>query len=359
MQSKKFDVIHFVYALPPLKKSGIVNRIKQNIRLDTANKLADFEWPCPVPAPLSISYNIIPALNKLGKLKLYNITDTADVILGDNDIFIGHPWPDVTTKQQDSNTWKSYDPNQITNKVILKYPLDKRVFTLSPFNFDEGQVAWAFPLTEKLQTYIGICGDVWADNFDQYFGKKHFNNFLHVNMAITGKDYPYLKKAFNPKGYRRFLYIGRASDEKGLQQMIELKKRYPAFDGATIGCKIEGWVCLAEWADLNESFMREVAKSYDVILSFSTMDAQATTILEAMSWGFMIACTKETGYLHSSVFPLRLNDIDQNIDILNTIQQMDEQLLKTLQQQNLSLVKNKYNWKTFADKVSSFVLHKN
>lgn len=348
---RKFNTIHFVYALPSVNnKKKFFNRVRQKLRW-RVNILDEFNWPNPIPAPLSITYNLISALRPLGNLKVYDIADTQDIILGENDIFIGHPWPDMKTKSPTTNEWDSFDPQQITNKVILKYPMDKRVYAISPFNFDDGQMAWAFPLIEKVQTYIGICGDIWSDNFDAYPGKNHFNKFIHVNMAIDMKQYSFIKKDFNPPGLRRLLYIGRASEEKGLLQMQTLPKVYPKFNGATLGCIIEGWHCLQEWGTLDDDFMKKVADSYDILISFSKMDAQATTVLEGMSRGLIVACTKETGYMHPSIFSLSVDNVNKNMDVFNNLQQLDNDTLIKIQEQNLHLLKTKYNWGVFTNRI--------
>ena len=194
--------LHFVYSLPDLKGylRGIEYLAKQVNASLKGSYYSSLDWPRPIQAPFSISYNICKDLSKFYNLRLYNIQDTRDLNLGKNDIFLGHAWPDFKHMESGNNAWRTYDPNQITNKVILKYPNDSRVNIMGPFNHSLEQTAWMEPLYEKMSTFIGISGDYWFDNLSDYPLSSKIANFQHLNMAINQKDYPLLKSKFSEKG---------------------------------------------------------------------------------------------------------------------------------------------------------------
>lgn len=350
--------LHFVYSFPNLK--GHLHRIEylaKRVNLSLKERCyLSLNWPQPIQAPFSISYNICNSLSKFYNLRLYDIHDTRDLQLGENDIFLGHAWPDFKHLKAGNNAWTTYDPNQIVNKVILKYPNDPRVKIIGPFNHSMEQTAWLGPLFEKMSTFIGIAGDYWFENLSHYPLSSKIGNFQHLNMAIDQRDYPLLKKEFNNKGKRKFLYIGRLSKEKNLQLLEDLAKNNN-FEGGYIsdGDGLKGWKKLSDFRKLTPEYMKTIIKDYDVFVSASNFDAQATTVLEAMCWGLMILCTKESGYCHESMFLLDLENETFNNQQIYNIQERDNNEFIKYQLQNLTLIKTKYSWNRFNLKLNKIL----
>ena len=356
--------LHLVYAIPKIsKKWSLLNRI---VRKLTGNELYYYsykflDWNSPISAPYSITFNICKKLNRKFKIRLYSIFDNRNLILNNNDLFLGHPWPDFKDYQNGNNSWKSYDTNQITNKLILKYPNDKRVFIICPFNHSLEQIGWIEPLLSNISNFVALSGDIWVNTFKDFPLFEKFKNVYNINMSLDQKHYPFIKKDFNKKGERKFLYIGRLSKEKNIKLLEQLASRIENFKGGFIsdGDLIKGWHKISAFTDLNPEFMKKIALEYDVFINASDFDAQATTILEAMSWGFMILCTNQTGYIHDSIFELKLHDEIFNINIIHKIQNMDDLNLKKIQNTNLNLLKNKYSWNVFSDKLQSILKNYN
>jgi glycosyltransferase involved in cell wall biosynthesis len=352
--------LHLVYAIPKIsKKWSILNKI---VRKLTGNELYYYsykflDWNSPIYAPYSITYNICKKLNKKFNIRLYSIFDNRNLILKTNDIFLGHPWPDFKDYQNGNNSWKSYDKNQITNKLIVRYPNDKRVYIICPFNHSIEQIGWIEPLLSNIFNFVALSGDIWINTLKNFPLFEKFNNVFNINMSIDQKHYPHIKKEFNKKGERKFLYIGRLSKEKNIKLLEYLASSIENFNGGFIsdGDIIEGWHKISSFRDLKPDFMREIALEYDVFVNASDYDAQATTILEAMSWGFMILCTKETGYTHDSIFELKLNDNIFNSNMIFKIQTMDDLNFKTMQNTNFKLLKDKYSWDVFSDNLENIL----
>ncbi len=351
--------LHIVYAVPRVRKSfGLLNRVYRRVfNADLYSKYPNFlNWEKPIRAPFSITHNIVNSFKDQYTIRLYSIHDSAVIKLGENDIFIGHHWPDFTTKIKDKNSWTHFDSNQITNKIILNYPNDKRVFLLSPFNHDKDQMSWAIPLFEKTQNYIAICGDYWMNNLIKEFPVFQQCKFHQLNMALDVVQYPFLKVTFNEKRKRKYLYIGRVSEEKNTAMLELIAAKVNNFEGGYIGeGSIKGWKQIAEHASLTPEFVKNLTDEYDVFINTSTYDAQATSILEAMSWGFAIACTPQSGYQHDSIFELSTNDIVQNSKVLDQLQTADEKDLKRMQDVNRELLNSKYSWSTFQKQLINII----
>ena len=313
-------------------------------------------WGNPIQAPLSITYNIINSFKSKYNIRLYSINESEDIVLKEGDIFIGHPWPDFHSKSPQKNSWTSYDTKQITNRVVLKYPNDERVFLLSPFNQDKDQIGWAIPLFEKTKNYIAICGDIWKNNLLDEFPVFKNCKFNQLNMALDILQYPFLKNKFNRKGERKFLYIGRISEEKNTVMLEKIAAAVPGFKGGYIAeGYIKGWKQIAPHAFLTSELMKKLAEEYDFFINTSIFDAQATTILEAMSWGFCIACTPQSGYKHESVFELSTDDFEYNMSKVIQMQETNEENLTTMQNDNKKLLSSKYSWANFRQQLSKII----
>jgi len=228
-----------------------------------------------------------------------------------------------------------------------------KIILLQPYNSDEKQVGWINEFLPKCDKFIAICGDYWIDKITDSPLKKHANKITNINMAVDVKSYPKVKNNFNPKGKRKFLYIGRMGrygDEKGITLLEKLAETIPNFVGGYIcdGVGIKGWTKISSPTVLSPELMKNIAEQYDIFINMSRADAQATTILEAMSWGFPVACTRETGYSkEKEFFYLSISDMEYNKNIINKIQNLTNKQLEDISKINQILVNENYSWENF------------
>jgi glycosyltransferase involved in cell wall biosynthesis len=351
--ARKKKKLHFVYAVPYAKK---IKSLPLKTPLYRRHWQFIFKWRTPIPAPFCITYNVLNALSKNFEIFLYDVHEKLEIDLNPTDTFLGHFWPDTSTKEKGNNNWSAFDLDQITNRTILKYPFHDGVFAMSPFNHSTDQVGWAKPLFDKLNCYIPICGDHWMDNL--MHSEFHYlkGKAIHLNMGIDRRSYPQVKFSFNKKGHRKFLYIGRISKEKNIEMLERIAQQSKNFEGGYIGDGvINGWKQIAPKANLNPSFMKKLAGEYDFFINTSTYDAQATTVLEAMSWGFVVACTPETGYTENGIFRLSANDVEFNLEQVNQLNSLDENDLKNIVQQYHVLLQQKFSWDLFTNRLLSIL----
>ncbi|HEU4470472.1 MAG TPA: glycosyltransferase [Flavisolibacter sp.] len=291
-------------------------------------------------------------MEKHYEIRLYDVYENSDIVLGENDKFLGHYWPDMNTKEQGNNSWSRFDEDHVTNKVMVRYPNDPRVFGISPFNHSIEQNGWAIPLLRQLHCYIGINGDYWMESLAQSPYAFMKGRMFHLNMPIDQESYPRIKRSFGKKGARKFFYIGRVSKEKNTAMLEQIAASSPHFEGGYIGNGlIKGWKQIAAKAALTPDYMMKLSQEYDVFINTSTFDAQATTVLEAMSWGFAVACTPESGYTDAPIFQLSATDLEHNLKMIDAIQATEESELHERVRQYDHLLAEKYTWKKFADKL--------
>ncbi len=313
-------------------------------------------WPSPLHAPYSITYFALKALRKKFRTHLYHLAEKTKAELGDNDLFLGHLFTQTGNfgfkgMQADYSTvgWQTLKAYQGTGKTCIFQP-----FVYAPEIVEMDWLKEGF--LELCDAFIAICGKYWEKSW--YDSPLCANNrhFLRINMCLDTQNYPYVRKNFQTKGQRRFLYVGHTSKYKNTAQLEAIAANYPGFQGFHIGTgEIKGWIKIAEFASLTPDLLSKLAENIDVFVSTSTADAQATTILEQMAAGFMIACTPESGYEHDSIVKLHVSDTNFNCHQIDNIQKMDSAELQYYSQANRKLVETEYSWDQSMNQVVSFV----
>lgn len=337
---EKLSTIHFVYATP----YSLIDKIAMRL---VGKKLThpawdEYSWPSPIKAPLSITYHVARALAGRYRLKLYHLKERLEIEPDEGDILLGHVWT---------------DPESVVRRALDDRRFSKK-FLIGPYNHDSRQVGWMREAIEKCDAFFAICGDYWMDTFDRSPFPDLKEKVIKLNMAIETAEYPRVKKKFSKQGERSFFYIGRYGsfgDEKGVQLLESLAARIPGFRGGYI-CpdgEIKGWHRISRPRMLTPDFMERIAAGYDVFVNMSRADAQATTVLEAMSWGFPVACTRETGYTDDALFHLEMENEEQNLATFRRIQEMPCSGLEAIVETNRNKLGTKYSWDTFIERLLS------
>jgi len=340
--------IHFVYALPNLanKFQARIQKSSQKFlhRQTIHGQIGEYKWPTPLSSPFSITYNVGSFFEKKFRLCLYDLRERIKIVPGDGDILLGHVWPD-----KKSLMWEA-----------LENPRFAKRYLIGPYNNDSSQVGWMHEALKQADNFFGITGDYWIEHLATSSLNEFKEKFVHLNMAVDVTSYPTVKKNFNPPGSRRFLYIGRHGrfgDEKGIGLLEELAAKIPGFKGGYIcsGGEIKGWEKISEPTKLTFQFMQKLALDYDIFINMSRADAQATTIIEAMSWGFPVACTRESGYSKDEgLYYLSLEDMPWNIELIGKIQSMPVDDLRRIADINRAVVEEKYNWGSFLSRMEKY-----
>ncbi|MEK7133859.1 MAG: hypothetical protein AAB804_02210, partial [Patescibacteria group bacterium] len=272
------------------------------------------------------------------------------------DIFVGLPIPQsgmgMTRSEID-------DRHSVTSRTIREYPRNKN-FIIMPYSHDPLYVGWTKDLVgENARQGGGIIfvgGEIWARNWSAspYADISPLKK-IHVVMGIDPNDYPLVKKRFNPRGKRKYLYIGHTAWYKNIEELENIAASMPGFQGLHIGeGEIRGWKN-RKFTALTPAFMKTIAEEYDIFVSTSTGDPQATTILEQMCFGFVVACTPETGYDHPSLVSLDARDTKKNIGILQRLQYADESELLARALQNREIAEKEHTWQRFCTSVTDFM----
>lgn len=356
-------MIHFVYRAP--RYSSLLGKIFQKLAFTiglpkgfpvlwrNGNHLP---WRTPIRAPHSISYNLLQALKQKDQVKFYDLYEKTVCNLKSGDKFLGVPiqvfdskeWDDPAIFKATARTLTAYKNRDDIEKIIIL-----------PYNSDPKYNQSTNGIIERYgKNLIIISGKIWSDTWDQSPIKPYVKNLLRVNMSIDADQYPVVKTSFNPKGKRRYLYVGHTGFYKNTAQLEALAAAIPNFEGGHIGGgTIKGWKKISDFADMTPEFMTEIAKDYDIFLNTSSADASPTTILEQMCFGLAVACTPESSYDYDSITRLHVTDTAFNIEALNKLQQTDESELLECAKKNREYAIKFHNWHDMCAKIIDFIYH--
>lgn len=284
--------------------------------------------------PYPIGNHLYDELKKKFKVKFYRWDIAYKIKPNKNDILIGHPHPNPMT----------------VFRLSMKNEQWKKIIIMQPYTTNINQVGYLFKVLPHCHKFIAICGKYWFKKARFSYFKKWLPIMVQHDMAINSRDYPFLKKNFNKKNKRKFLYIGNDSVEKNLDYLKYLANSSNPNNFSTIGAKIVGLKNYG-YCDLKKKKSKKIISNYDFLIMTSKFDANPTVILEAISFGLIPVVTHECGFSNiKGVINLKLNNLDYNLKLINKLQTLSEKKLKLIQKNGMKIVKTS-NWKNFCKKI--------
>jgi len=337
-------MIHFVYASTPgtgtmARLRGKASRVAQALGLPLGyvtdrDNLDTSRWPAH--APLSITHHVLRALRGLDEVRFYDWKERVAVRHGPEDVLIGHPFPgDLTTA---------------FNRACLQGRFAVRV-ALTPMHYGLPQYCQAIaPALDACDHILGIMGPYWFDTWSEGPFARWAPKITHLDMAIETTHFPRVKRAFNLPGRRKFLFIGNGEPYKGAHLLSQLF--------GLVGGKHR---CVWIGADrdlpnlerrssqrLRGAVMEQLAAECDIFLTMGISDANPTTILESMAWGFPVACTPQSGYYRmSEIKELSTTDMAHNLAVLDALQSAGEDELLQQADRARSLVETRFTFERY------------
>ena len=269
-----------------------------------------------ISAPWSIGNNLYNYLIKNFDVKIYQWTSYEKANPKKGDILIGHAHPNPFTcfrRSMRSNLWQK--------KILMQ-----------PFNCDPYQVSYLYKIIQDVDIFLAITGDYWIDNIKNTIFKQWKNKIKRLDLAIDLNHYPLIKKKFNKKNNRKFIYIGNDyrfnNYAKNLEYLKKIIYDYHVKYFATIGNKkIEG-VKHYGWMDFKKKEALDVVAKYDFLITVSKFDANPVTILESMAWGLIPIVTKQCGYYRNKgIINVPLNNIGSTKKILERYNKISFKIL--------------------------------
>ena len=292
-----------------------------------------------ISTPDSIGRQLKKSLEQHYDVQTYDLDAFRIIKPGDADVLLGHWHPNPFTVFRMSAEKKGW----------------KRVLALAPFCPDPTGWHNAFgnKIIEKCDRYLAITGNAWIKRLKESPFQHWEPKIVHLDLAIDRVDFPFIKGHFNPVEKRRFLYIGHTAWCKNITFLERLAKNFHEIDFAWMGgTKSLKNINTLGIFDFSKEEAKNLVQNYEFLLTVGSADANPTTILEAMAWGFIPVCSEQSGY--EEFTPIRNISIDSMEDAVTTIkhlQSVSEVNLKKWQQENLASLDKHFNWKRFCVQV--------
>jgi glycosyltransferase involved in cell wall biosynthesis len=224
---------------------------------------------------------------------------------------------------------------------------------MTPYTHDPRQVSFCDPLVARCDLYLAITGRFWFNSIESSLFAHWRPKMIHVDLAVDRDDFPIVKDRFNPRGSRRFLYIGHDGWQKNPRYLEELANTMAgsSFSWMGVGKRIEGFKRLGA-QDFRTDVARELVASHDFMVTVGEFDANPTTILEAMAWGLIPVCTPTSGYEgYAGIVNIPLNNAREAVRVLGELQNAPSEELMKMQRVNWQALDSHFNWDRFADQV--------
>lgn len=290
----------------------------------------------PFNAPGSITKNVYGALQTRFDTRLYDLRERLLIKGGENDLLVGHPLPG-----QDRSVWNTSCLNGEFAARIGMWPLHHG---LSDIN---SSVDHLIPHMDRI---LAITGQYWFDTWDRSIFADWKPKLVHLDMAIDTQYYPRIKKRFNPRGKRKFLFIGNGQACKGTHLLSMLFERAKEQHCVWVGGEPYRFrnLDVRPGGALTPALMEPIARECDFFITLGVSDANPTTILEAMAWGFPVCCTPQSGYYNMpEVIEMSTTNMKHNLGVLDWLQDVSEEWLLEHADRARATVEQRYNWSRF------------
>ena len=289
-----------------------------------------------IRCPDAIGYNLTAFLRKRGYQVInYDWSNSSKLKPGPDDVLIGHAHPNPFTLFRRSMTAKGW------RKVIL----------MEPFNHDPEQVGFLRTVVPQCDWFVAITGKYWADTLGASVFSGWGPKFIHLDLAVDRNHFPLIKRTYAEPGKRKFLYIGNAHFYKNIPYLRKLAMAFGADRFATAGCNLEG-IHSHGYLDFSTPEAKEIIKQYDFLIMTGRMDANPTTILEAMAWGLIPVVTPQCGYYREEgIVNIPLDQSEAALGILRGMDSAENADLASMAEKNLARLDGYYSWDRFCEVV--------
>lgn len=292
-----------------------------------------------IAAPRAIGRNLAARLRQLYEVRQYDWDEVGTIRPGPGDVLIGHPHPVPWTVFRASAALSGW----------------KRVIALCPYaHGDPAFIAFLDQVLGRCDLYLCITGGYWFRTARDSRFAHWVPKMVHVDLAVDRSEFPRVKGRFNPPGRRRFVYIGSTEPPKNTAYLSQLARRMPDATFSWMGRSRRpiGGLHALGFQDFRTHAARRLVAEHDIFVTVGSSDANPTTILEAMSWGLVPACTRESGYEGmAGVVNVPLGDAEAAVSVLRRLQQAPEGELEALRAANDADLDRHFTWDRLASQV--------
>lgn len=294
-----------------------------------------------VSCPDAIGREVGRRLKTVYRVRQYDWDEARTIRPATGDVLLGHPHPAPWTVFRRSMRRRGW----------------RRIIAMSPFNHgDTAQIAFLDSVVRACDLYLAITGNYWFDTAAKSAVRHWLPKMRHLDLAVARADFPVVKHQFNPPGARRFVYIGHSGWPKNTEYLSQLALSMPDVRFSWIGRGKAGIPGVARLGimDFATRAAQEAISANDFLITLGRADANPATIVEAMAWGLIPVCTKESGYTGvPGIVNVPLDDLSGAVRLVRDLQAMPEARLFGMQRYNWERLDHHFNW----DRFTAAVIH--
>lgn len=234
-----------------------------------------------------------------------------------------------------------------------------RVVIMQPFNGDPLQVGYLTPWMRYADAFAAICGPEWEDQIDFTFFARWKPIFRRLDLGVDASAFPMRPTISAPSHDRGVLYVGNGGRAKDLPYLQQVRDLMPNTRFGWIGgdgrAKLRDFETYGE-VEMSSAVAREIAYSYDVLITLGSADANPTTVLEAQALGLAPVTTRTSGWSEGQgVIHVPRAAPDQVVATLNRVLDWPRQSYESFVLENRNRVVQLYNWDAFTETLSRVV----
>jgi len=229
-----------------------------------------------------------------------------------------------------------------------------RVVLLQPFVHDFRQVGYLRNVVPSCDRFLAICGPYWTEDLGGTPFAPWAPSITQVDLAVDTADFPRLRSHSSAPGGRRFLFVGSNDAYKNLGYLDAIAGELSEFEFSWIGSGRSRRANLRRlgYQDLGADSSRELVSGFDFLITVGNADANPATIVEAMAWGLVPVCTRQSGWGEPGRFCfLPLDDVHGAAEELRRLQYRPSAALDEIRLHNWQMIESHYCWPRFADQV--------
>jgi glycosyltransferase involved in cell wall biosynthesis len=295
-----------------------------------------------IAAPHAIGRKLIEILGRKYEVRHHDWDDVSLVRPRHGDVLLGHAHPSPLTVFRASS----------------RLPGWRRVLALGPYaHGNPAQMAFLDGCIRRCDLFLAITGGYWFRRIEKGPFAHWRPRMRHLDLAVDRSDFPRVKGEFHRAGERRFLYVGNHDPNKNPAYLTEIARRMPGtrFSFAGPGGPLAGLDHLGYQDFRNAEALRIVAE-HDFLITVGRSDANPTTILEAMAWGLVPVCTRESGYEDEpGVVNVPLDDAEGAVAVLAGLEGASAEELERLRGLNDRRLESHFTWGRFGSDVESAI----
>lgn len=275
----------------------------------------------------------------------YTWDDFRRIEPGDGDVLLGHPHP---------------NPFTIFRRSVGSWGWGRRV-AMFPFAHGlTGYAAFADAAVRQSDQVLAITGRYWTETAPASAFAHWCPKLVQLDLAVDRKDFPVIKRSFNPPGRRRVAYIGHTATYKNPGFLMRIAAAMPDVEFSWFGFTLNrtpltGFRAMGPH-DFQDPSSQDLLAGNDFLLTVGRSDPNPTTILEAMAWGLIPVCTPESGYSgYDSIPNVPLDDVAGAVRVLRELQDAPDARLEEMRQANWDMLDQHFTWDRFAGQVRAAI----